>query len=182
MNAAQVQSAFGDGTLIAEFTGCDGTTMHFTYTDHITAGTPYIINPKNGTPESGFYEISGVTAFTMKPLDVEHNGVFMRGCFNKINVPTGAFVIGTGHKIYQLVSSMESKGFRCYITDGTAGSKLSAWAIDGGATAIEGTLSPEGDAGEVFTIDGKKTGKNSDETDGMTPGVYVTDGKKVVIK
>lgn len=182
MNSAQVRSVFGEGTLIAAFTSCDGTTMHFTYTDCITAGTPYLINPKNSTPESGFYEIDGVTSFAQKPLDVEHDGVFMRGCFNKMDVPADAFVIGTGHKVYQLVSPMESKGFRCYITDGTAGSKLNAWAIDDGTTGIEGTLTSDGEPGEVFTIDGKSTGKNSDDTDGMTPGVYVTDGKKVVIK
>ena len=77
---------------------------------------------------------------------------------------------------------MTVKGFRGYISSSDASSKLKGWTIDDTTDGINGITSDSDANGKIYTIGGQMMRDNAKDTKGMSEGVYVVKGKKIVIK
>lgn len=172
-----------EGLSVEKLTGAvdnDGNvTLTFTeVTDNIEAGVPYLVKPNTDmtelTAENVIVKFAEPTALTV-------DGVTMTGNYVQTTVPEGAYFISNNTFYLADNATVELKGFRAYITvDATSAAKTLAISIDGETTGIEsinGTVS--GKTVDIYSLNGVKMGNS---LKGLQRGVYIMNGKKVVIK
>lgn len=202
MNAEQVTAAFGSGVELADFTGTDtkfdnddnviGITVNFNPVTAIEANRPYIIKVVNK-----------VTTFTMENVDI--NSDEDKAYFEFDNGKTGSKRVvysgfyGTYHaetvldnntlflsenKFWYSSGNTKMKAFRAYfdfldvLTDKTASGARMLLSFDEETTSIQNPkFIIRNNTSEWYTLDGRKLDKKP-----TAKGVYVKDGRKVVIK
>lgn len=182
INSTQLRTAFGDDVHTAEFTGCNETTLMFTTVIGIEAGKPYIIRPTKDRLSSGYYEFTGIGTFTSEPADITQDMVTCKGFFHKTTAPQGAYVLRK-NEVYHLQSDMEMKGFRAYFIE-NAGEKpkISLWTLDSGTTSIDGITEQISISSDIYNTTGQRVRTNKAGIKGLVRGIYIVNGKKVVIK
>ncbi len=185
IDAAQLKAQFGDDVKVAEFTGLDATTIKFTSATEVKAGTPYLLCPTADAPTDGYYTFTGVTSLSSSPTTVtqDYNGVTVtcHPSFCQTTAPKDAYVLRK-NQVYCLTSDMTMKGFRAYFfeTNGSsAGANISAWSLDGEATAISDITVSGNTKRDVFNTAGQKVKANTADTDDLPQGVYIVNGKKI---
>ena len=77
---------------------------------------------------------------------------------------------------------MTMKGFRAYFVENSAAAKISSWTLDGVVTGIEEIEGQEVQPFDVYNMNGQKVRANATSLDGLSNGVYIVNGKKVVKK
>ena len=178
-------ASFSDGTLTLNFTD-EGAVKS------ITAGTPYIVKWENGDPITDL-TFNGVTiAYTYNPM--EKGVVTFSGNFSPVGCSAGdntMLYLGANNTLYYPSKAMTINAFRAYfqLNNGiTAGDPSSPNAIrafvlnfgEGEQTGIfSATLNDKGQMinDKWYSLDGRKL--NGKPT---TKGLYINNGKKVVIK
>lgn len=92
----------------------------------------------------------------------------------------------SGGGVYRLAEKTEIKGFRAWLhaTDRTGTkSKELTFSFDDSTTYIDGIHDDtQSEDGNVYTLGGQLVRKNADSTNGLQRGVYIVNGKKVVVK
>lgn len=186
LTSEQIDAAFGEGTEVRKYEGANGNVLTFEKTTAIEAGTPYLIKPATAAPK---YIFKGVDVTTTKAAKVGEGDIKFCGVYNQTNVdklPTaGSHVSGIVDNIVKRAKTGTSiKGFRAYfsVPNNISESTEAALrvAIDGeptGIDAIEGfeTKTPT----RVYNLSGQYVGTS---TANLKPGVYVSGGKKVIVK
>lgn len=206
MTAEQCTQAFGQDVKIADFTGTEsefdeednviGIKAGFGSVTSMEENHPYIIKVKENIAE-----------FTVDGVDIEPDE---GACIEFDNGKTGSrrvvysgfygtYVANTvldkftlflsGNKFCYSAGKTKMKAFRAYfdfldiLTDveENAGAKI-AFMVDDTPTRIEGLAAGKAyPGGAVYTIGGQLVGKDVDMKQ-MKKGVYVRDGRKVVVK
>lgn len=144
--------------------------------DVIPAGEPFLLKIKNGYTNPTFY---AVTIAATTPGKVSSNGVTFKGIYSRTELQTSGsdLFIGTDNYLYvPAANSNMMNGLRAYIqrTDNAARISLS---IDGGETVAVEQIDAEAEVPPVvYTLQGQRT------TTPKRRGIYVMEGKKVVIK
>lgn len=184
-DVADASAAF-DGAEIREIdlSKCTGNTIQFVPATEIKAGVPYIIKWNENVAEAQTFEktFEGVT-LVAEPKPVVNNDITFTGFYNKTtDDKLGASVaaIGAGNKLFK-VTSGEMKGFRAAFVlnpaTPAAGIKV---VIDGTTTGIEDLVVDGVKAnGRVYNLNGQYVGNS---LNGLQPGIYIQNGKKVVVK
>lgn len=160
-------------------------TIVFKEATTIEAGKPYLIKwAKTPNEVCDFVNtFEGVTLFaTATPVKV-NDAITFTGFYNKAtDDKLGASVaaIGAGNKLFK-VTSGEMKGFRAAFVlnpaTPAAGIKV---VIDGTTTGIEDLVVDGVKAnGRVYNLNGQYVGNS---LNGLQPGIYIQNGKKVVVK
>ena len=160
-------------------------TLVFKEATTIKAGKPYLIKwAKTPNEVCDFVNtFEGVTLVaTATPVKV-NDAITFTGFYNKATADKlGASVaaIGAGNKLFK-VTSGEMKGFRAAFVlnpaTPAAGIKV---VIDGTTTGIEDLVVDGVKAiGRVYNLNGQYVGNN---LNGLQPGIYIQNGKKVVVK
>lgn len=160
-------------------------TLVFKETTTIKAGKPYLIKwAKTPNEVCDFVNtFEGVTLVaTATPVKV-NDAITFTGFYNKATADKlGASVaaIGAGNKLFK-VTSGEMKGFRAAFVlnpaTPAAGIKV---VIDGTTTGIEDLVVDGVKAnGRVYNLNGQYVGNS---LNGLQPGIYIQNGKKVVVK
>lgn len=180
--AAQATEMFGNGYKLAAFTGAEGTTMKFstiTIAD-FEAGKPYLVKPTQSEKnEFTFFDVD-ITVRKATPVtfgDYTFVGVFTKKSFEESEWPTTRFV-GAGNKLMTPNSTGALNALRAYfqIADANAAPVLSIDGEDGEATGIRsienGQLTIDND---YYDLSGRRVVK-------PTKGVYILNGKKVILK
>ena len=190
MDVDQVAKAFGEDVQLAELTGWSsekdgdaivGITVEFETVDEIEANTPYII--KVGAP---------VSEFTLENVDIDPDENpntkvgkssargYLYGTYAVTKVPEKNVFLSE-NKFWYSTGSTTIKAFRGYFefavvlnayTDATAGSRIKM-AFDDETTGISGVN---------FNVDGEYYNLNGLRVETPAKGVYIKDGKKVVVK
>lgn len=181
ISADQLKSQFGNDVRIAAFTGCTETTLQFTTVDQVEAGVPYLVYPTAGYGDKGYYEFTDVTRFVATPQAVTQSQVSYTPSFVSTTAPQGAYVLSQ-NVVYHLTSAMAMKGFRAYFVENSAAAKISSWTLDGVVTGIEEIEGQEVQPFDVYNMNGQKVRANATSLDGLSNGVYIVNGKKVVKK
>lgn len=182
----QITATFDAGTQVREYEGANGNILTFKEATDIKAGTPYLIKPTTATEK---YIFNNVNITTTEPAKVGDGAIKFCGVYNQTNVNTLAtadtHVSGiVDNMVKRAKTGTSIKGFRAYfsVPNNISESTEAALrvAIDGettGIDAIEGfeTNTPT----RVYNLSGQYVGTS---TANLKPGVYVSGGKKVIVK
>lgn len=165
----------------------NGNTIVFKEATAIEAGKPYLIKWANSSTEAVDFEkkFEGVTLVaTATPVVVKEGGISFNG-FYKMTAASelgGASVaaIGAGNKLFK-VTEGKMKGFRAafVLSSGAEATKYNV-VIDGTATGIEDLVIDGVKAnGRVYNLNGQYVGNS---LNGLQPGLYIQNGKKIIVK
>ena len=162
-------------------------TIVFKEATAIEAGKPYLIKWANSSAaavnvEKKFEGVTLVAAAT--PVEVKEGGISFNG-FYKMTAASelgGASVaaIGAGNKLFK-VTEGKMKGFRAafVLSSGVQQAAINV-VIDGTATGIEDLVIDGVKAnGRVYNLNGQYVGNS---LNGLQPGLYIQNGKKIVVK
>lgn len=164
----------------------NGNTIVFKKATAIEAGKPYLIKWANSSAaavnvEKKFEGVTLVAAAT--PVEVNNGGISFNGFYKMTEASElGAFVaaIGAGNKLFK-VTEGKMKGFRAafVLASGAEATKYKV-VIDGTATGIEDLVIDGVKAnGRVYNLNGQFVGNS---LNGLQPGLYIQNGKKIVVK
>lgn len=201
MTGEQVTSAFGDDVLLSVYSGYEASTdkdasgnsksltVNFTRqqtSDGIKANTPYIIKPGKAVTEFTVENVTvdPQTAETGTEATGKMTGSYVAGC----TIPaTGLFI--SGNEFWYSTGNTSMQAYRCWISlpvvlssyyDETATAKVSI-SISDSATGIRSVgTDKEKESGNVYSIDGSLVSVKG--TEGLGKGVYIHNGKKIIIR
>lgn len=190
LNKDQVTQYFGEGTQLRTYEGnCNNNIVYFATVDNIEAGKPYIMKPGNAVVKNPTFE--GVS---MVATGLDENGnpqavgdastVQMKGIYNHVTLVQDKtnIYIGAGNKFYYPADAeaCQMNGLRAYfiVPEGTDIKKLRA-NLDGATTSLGEIFDTEESNTPVYNLQGQCVG-NSLST--LKSGIYVQNGKKVVVK
>lgn len=190
LDAKQVTQYFGEGTQLRTYEGrCENNIVYFATVDNIEAGKPYIMKPGNAVVKNPTFE--GVS---MVATGLDENGnpqavgdastVQMKGIYNHVTLVQDKtnIYIGAGNKFYYPADAeaCQMNGLRAYfiVPEGTDIKKLRA-NLDGATTSLGEIFDTEESNTPVYNLQGQCVG-NSLST--LKSGIYVQNGKKVVVK
>lgn len=163
-----------------------GNTIVFKEATAIEAGKPYLIKWANTSTEAVDFEkkFEGVTLVAAAiPVEVNNGGISFNGFYKMTEASElGASVaaIGAGNKLFK-VTEGKMKGFRAafVLSSGAEATKYNV-VIDGTATGIEDLVIDGVKAnGRVYNLNGQYVGNS---LNGLQPGLYIQNGKKIVVK
>lgn len=186
----QVTQYFGEGTQLRTYEGrCENNIVYFANVENIEAGKPYIMKPGNAVVQNPTFE--GVS---MVATGLDENGnpqavgdastVQMKGIYNHVTLVQDKtnIYIGAGNKFYYPADAeaCQMNGLRAYfiVPEGTDIKKLRA-NLDGATTSLGEIFDTEESNTPVYNLQGQCVG-NSLST--LKSGIYVQNGKKVVVK
>lgn len=186
VDANKVATAFA-GAEIREIdpNKCTANTIQFVPATEIKAGVPYIIKWNENVAEAKPFEktFEGVTLIAEpKPVKV-NNDITFTGFYNKTTADKlgeSVAAIGAENKLFK-VTSGEMKGFRAaFVLNSNAQPSKYKVVIDGTATGIEDLVIDSAKAnGRVYNLNGQYVGNS---LNGLQPGLYIQNGKKIVVK
>ena len=172
--AAQLQTDLGVTTVtLAAFDEYDSENkqLKFTSASSITANTPYMIKVSSAVSEPK--AISGVTISASGDQYVDKNGVRFQGVYASTKMDEGDYFV-SGNKLYKASASTKNiKPFRAYFKDVPAGARLSFF--DDETTGIEAIDNSQLTIDNYYDLQGRRVAQPS-------KGMYIVNGKKVVIK
>ena len=170
------------GWTVKEPTDFNGSTLFFSNASSIVAGKPYIVKPTEAVTS---FSATGVTLKKdLEPTSVgEGTTVTMTGTYEQIDAidysTQDSYVIGLKDgvsSLYKVNSTVSLKPFRAYFTIPGVSSARIAIGFDDETTGIK-NLTPALSEGEgaVYDLQGRRVAQ-------PTKGLYIVNGKKVMVK
>ena len=156
----------------------DGT-MTFKKTDEVTAGKPFLVKV-NTTVENPTFLLVDVKNTEAKTE--EHGDVSMVGCYGQTDLNAdgermAVFLTADGSLKRPSAASWTMKGLRAYFLVPSSFPGARVMIDDEEVTAIDAVLKPESTGGgELYSLTGQR------QTQSVRPGIYINNGKKVIIK
>ena len=156
--------------------------MYFKHVDDLDAGVPYLIKP-NKTLDSLLFENVKIDMAAHPDLQVGADGYFMQGTYQATELnPDGTnLFLGDNNTFFRpSENDHRMKGTRVYfIIPRKAVGKVLSYDTE---TIVDGIVDVEvnsqSNSQKVYNINGVYVGDNLRN---LTPGVYIVDGKKVVV-
>lgn len=191
LDAEQVAQYFGEGTQLRTYEGnCNNNIVYFATVDNIEAGKPYIMKPGNAVVQNPTFE--GVS---MVATGLDKNGnpqavgdastVQMKGIYNQILLTADKteLFLGDNDLFYYPLDNIEARtigGLRAYfiVPQGTDIKKLRA-NLDGTPTSLGTIFDTEESNAPVYNLQGQCVGNS---LRALKSGIYIQNGKKVVVK
>ena len=191
LDAEQVAQYFGEGTQLRTYEGrCENNIVYFATVDNIEAGKPYIMKPGNAVVKNPTFE--GVS---MVATGLDDNGnpqavgdastVQMKGIYNQIllNTDKTELFLGDNDLFYYPIDDIDARtigGLRAYfiVPQGTDIKKLRA-NLDGTPTSLDTIFDTEESNAPVYNLQGQCVGNS---LRALKSGIYIQNGKKVVVK
>jgi hypothetical protein len=190
MTKTLVEYMFGSGTVVEEFenvVNTDGSiTLNFKTTNSvITAGKPYLVRPTRDVTVPYVFLDLGSLLTSPTPVTKKLNGngdeYSFVGIFSPTTLKTDGtnLFVGTGNTLLTSTSGA-LKGYRAYfvIPSTNAGAKM-LMSFDDVVDGIH-TVNADGTStSKIYNINGQYVGTSKE---GLAKGIYIVNGKKVVIK
>lgn len=191
LDAEQVAQYFGEGTQLRTYEGrCENNIVYFATVENIEAGKPYIMKPGNAVVKNPTFE--GVS---MVATGLDENGnpqavgdastVQMKGIYNQILLEADKteLFLGDNDLFYYPLDNIEARtigGLRAYfiVPQGTDIKKLRA-NLDGTPTSLGTIFDTEESNAPVYNLQGQCVGNS---LRALKSGIYIQNGKKVVVK
>lgn len=154
-------------------------TLNFEEATAITAGIPYIIKWTSAADPVENPIFTGVKLSTSEAGLVEGDYEFV-GCFEPTSIESEDYLyLGAENTLYYPESAVEIGAFRAYFTNSNSAGQAKAFVLnfDDETTSIKQINNSESATNSYFTIDGRRINDMP-----ATPGLYILNGKKVVIK
>lgn len=186
LSAEQITATFGEGTIITEFedVNAEGTVMTFKEATRIEASKPYLFKPAK-TVKNPVFEGVTITSKGAGSVTARTNGNYaFIGTYSKYKMATDkseVFITTSGKLSYPAEGKNTIKGMRAFIQlPITANAKAFNLNIGGEATSIDtidGGLF-NGNA-TIYNLNGQKM---SSDINGLAKGLYIVNGKKMIVK
>lgn len=186
----QTTKAFGADVELRTLTHAEGTTLTFGKATEIEAGKPYLIRVKE-VPTDYVYKFTGVKVIasgdnrTIQNVgNVNFIGLYAPRDVTELEMLIDggvALFLGDNNKFFRAQSGTKMGGFRAFflVSKDTNPTNVKA-VIDGVANGIEDLVIDGVKAnGRVYNLNGQYVGKS---LNGLQPGLYIQNGKKIVIK
>lgn len=190
LTADQVTKYFGEGTLLRTYEGdFNNNIANFKVVDNIEAGKPYLLKPGNAVVENPTFEEVSIVATNLdtykNPQAVGDAAMFqMKGIYNHVTLAQNEtnLYLGEGNLFYYPADAeaCEMNGLRAYfiVPENTDINKLRA-NIDGTATSLGAIFNTEENNAPVYNLQGQRVGS---ALGSLKSGIYIKNGKKVVVK
>lgn len=161
------------GGSIREYDHADGQTMVFKSATGIEAGKPYLVKPASTIANPSYDDVTLRSTAAQTITDGDYSYVATYSPYTMATDQTELFLTTAGALGYPTSTSAPLKGMRAYIRT-TAGAPASMLLDE--ATAIQSL-----DNGQR-TMDGAVYNLNGQRVTTPTKGLYIINGKKVIIK
>lgn len=179
---------FGNGSFILEYDEKIGDYVYLKYTMGIKAGKPYLIIPGDAH-EDNFYVFPRVKAnsFVSEPEDDVRGDFAFKGTFVKLTpAPTNFYIYNKG-TFYHYDTAVSLAGTMAYFqpVEPSSQAKILGSYIsenNGTATGISTVVESQVLTAPVYNVNGQVVRSSSQNLEGLVPGIYVVNGRKVVIK
>ena len=189
MYDADLTTIFGEGWKAYEFNSYSDGALGFKVASSFYAGYPYIIYAPNADPTNNQHIFKVVSVSTATAKNDSYGGATFQGTFAPIAAPDmeGKYgVVPSTGRIQKGSASASLKGYRAYfeLPADADPAKISLDFGDGVViTGIEGLQAVFGETGDVYDLNGRKVADaKTAKTANLPKGVYIQNGKKLVIK
>ncbi len=196
MTYSQVQALFGSGTKTAEYTGATADdankaiTLNFSTSEGnnvaIKANTPCLVRPVKSVTFA-VAEGVNVVAPTSSSLAVTDDLVNFVGTYSKggLTVTDKDYFVSTDNKLYQAKGGETIKAFRAIfrLNDAAQSDAKIMMSFGGtdGTTSIQSVGKTNTEKYNVYNLAGQVVKRNATSLDGLQKGLYIVNGKKVVV-
>lgn len=173
-------SVFGEGTTAYELKGFSAGVLQFSPVEKMEAGYPYLLKIPALAETITFRDVV-IYSFTTTPQSETKDGVTFHGSYEPLAAPAmeGLFGVTDAGSISRGGSGAHLLGLRGYFElPADATSNEYGIMIDGAAVTGISSIENCRFEGEVYDLSGRKVS----DTKSLKPGVYVTNGKKVLVK
>lgn len=179
----QLVEVFGGKKVeLRTFDHMEGMVMYFKSVDNLEAGVPYLIKP-NKNLDNLLFENVKIDMAAHPDLQVGADGYFMKGTYQAtvLNPDGTNLFLGDNNTFFRpSENDHRMKGTRVYfIIPRKAVGKVLSYDTE---TIVDGIVDVEvnsqSNSQKVYNINGVYVGDNLQN---LTPGVYIVDGKKVVV-
>lgn len=176
MDKELIEHVFGEGTLVTELKSVENETMMFSNSDMIKAGVPYLIKPARNIHNNFVVPNVSVTAET--PLKSEFGEYAFVGVYDPVTLQTDGSQRIINKDIALDIPTADNsllKGLRAYFQ--VPADKDVLLNINGVTTGITSVNAGKTDAESVYNLSGIRIDNKN-----LTKGIYIINGKKIVIK
>ena len=174
-------SVFGEGAKAYQLTSYNDGDLNFGPVTALESGMPYVLYVETAAEANGDFKFEGVDITATKPFTVEAGGIATFAYFVPTYAPmaagtmTGKYgVVPSTGKIQKGSANATMKGFRAYF-ELPAGANA-RMIIDGeDVTAISSIITDAENGNAIYNLNGQRV-------NAATKGVYIINGKKMIIK
>lgn len=191
LTEAQTKAAFGADVELRELESVAGNTLTFKKVNSVTANVPCLIKLSEAYAKDT-YTFPGVNTVAAKVDDFGSDkvnaAISFIGIYSSKDVTEWAIegkdyvaYLGANNTFFKAKADTKMKAFRAFfvIPENTPASAVKA-VIDGNATGIEDLVIDGVKAnGRVYNLNGQYVGNS---LNGLQSGIYIQNGKKIVIK
>ena len=193
LTAAQVKAAFGNDVELRELESVAGNTLTFKTVNSVTANVPCLIKV---TANGNEYKFEGVSTTVVKnnrdyTLSLVEGNILFLGIYSAMDVveadlagssANGYYAfLGANNTFFKAKAGTTMKAFRAFFSvPNDVNTKQLKAVIDGTTTGIEDLVVDGVKAnGRVYNLNGQYVGNS---LNGLQPGIYIQNGKKIVVK
>lgn len=181
--------AFGDNaTSVQEFVSADESGLNFAEVETLEANKPYLIYfaAAKETPTYFGTEITSTT-----PVSVTKGDYTFVGSYDAVVSMSGKYGIATVDDVQKIIlggANSTLKATRAYFTkkgEQPAQVRINLFGMGGdgeGTTGIDQIVNGGAQTYDVYTLQGVQVLKGAASLNGLQKGIYIVNGKKVVIK
>ena len=182
-------AAFGDNaTSVQEFVSADESGLNFAEVENLEANKPYLIYfaEAKETPTYFGTEITSTT-----PVSVTKGDYTFVGSYDAVMSMSGKYGIATVDNVQKIIlggTNSTLKATRAYFTkkgEQPAQVRINLFGMGGdgeGTTGIDQIVNGGAQTYDVYTLQGVQVLKGAASLNGLQKGIYIVNGKKVVIK
>ncbi len=181
MSHDAVQTVFGEGTVLKQMKEWNAAenVIYFETADAVVAGQPYIIKPVEAKESLLLQDQTVLNAVN----NATSGHISFCGIMSSTQLSESDVFLGTDGELYLPNAAEENgdvlRGFRAYFKgiSNIADTKVNIEGVVSGIENINGATAQAN--GKVFTLAGQYVGNS---TKGLMKGIYVVNGKKIVVK
>lgn len=179
---ATTTAAFGEGIKAQAFIGADNTGLNFEEVTELEANKPYLIYFKEAK-ETPTYFGTEITSTT--PESVTYGDFTFCGSYEGNISMAGKYGIADQDGIQKLMlggANSTLGATRAYFTKSGEQPAMININLGGNATGIENIEQNQADIYDVYNLQGQLIRKNATDLNGLAKGIYIVNGKKVMVK
>lgn len=173
---------------VQQFASVDETGLNFAEVETLEANQPYLVYFDKVT-ETPVYQVAEITSTT--PVSVTKGDYTFVGSYDAVMSMSGKYGIATVDDVQKIIlggTNSTLKATRAYFTkkgEQPAQVRINLFGMGGdgdGTTSIDQIVNGGAQTYDVYTLQGVQVLKGAASLNGLQKGIYIVNGKKVVIK
>lgn len=164
---------------LATFKKADDQSVSFTKDDHVDANVPFITVKLNNIPQDNVFTFSGNQKYVEATTDIKFNDAF-KGVYAPQSAE-GLYGINANGDLQIGGTDAKIKAFRAYYELAAGQAAPAKISFEGEATGINNVAAATVANGAVYDLSGRRVAEKLAGAS-LVKGIYVVNGKKVVVK